>query len=445
MRRIDLCCKLLAPTLTGVILSTTSPFVCTLFVAGWNVVSFFVEFGLIYMVYRAVPQLKVKKIRSSKREESKEDTNGSGTATEEDGVQEDPTDDPPDDGVDVIIREPEKRPSRFSPCGGLVKVLRKLLSPIFTIIEGWRIYKKQSVAIVGMSMATIYLTVLGFSGVTSAYFKTQRVDEALIGLSQGIGAIIGITGTFFFQPIRERIGTVRSGLVGISLQLSVLALFTGTSLFFPGYPIPDTGGGYFNPHCNVSSSSVSGTTSAITISPSSVAPLPTLSLLSPSATPTPSTPSVTPGPPPVPTPLGTVHVALMLMGVLGARFGLWMFDLAVSQLVQENVPEEERGVFSGVMNVFISVMDMLHYVLVIVAPRPEHFRYLAIVSIVMVVLGYLQYAIFVRKVRGHFFHFGKLFGKCKGKWLTTGHHWLPRSEEECVLKNEDTINMTENI
>ena len=164
MRRIDLCCKLLAPTLTGVILSTTSPFVCTLFVAGWNVVSFFVEFGLIYMVYRAVPQLKVKKIRSSKREESKEDTNGSGTATEGDGVQEDPTDDPPDDGVDVIICEPEKRPSRFCHCKGLVKVLRKLFSPIFTIIEGWRIYKKQSVAIVGMSMATIYLTVLGFSG-----------------------------------------------------------------------------------------------------------------------------------------------------------------------------------------------------------------------------------------------------------------------------------------
>ena len=241
---------------------------------------------------------------------------------------------------------------------------------------------------------------------------------------------------------------MRAGLVGISLQLSVLALFTGTSLFFPGYPIPDTGGGYFDPHCNVSSSSVSGTTSATTISPSSVAPFPTLSLISPSATPiakpTPSTPSVTPGPPPVTTPLGTVHVALMLIGVLGARFGLWMFDLAVSQLVQENVPEEERGVFSGVMNVFISVMDMLHYVLVIVAPRPEHFRYLAIVSIIMVVLGYIQYAAYVRKVRGHFFHFGKLFGKCRGKQRTTGHYRLPQSEE-CVVKNEDAFDMTENI
>ena len=399
------------------------------------------------MVYRAIPQLKVKEIRTSKREESKVVNDGSGTATEGEGVKEDPTSDPSDDGTDVIIHEPEKKPSRFSPCEGLVKVLRKLFSPIFTIIEGWRIYKKQSVAIVGLSMATIYLTVLGFSGVTSAYFKTQRVDEALIGLSQGIGAIIGITGTFFFQPIRERIGTVRAGLVGISLQLSVLTLFTGTSLVFPGYPIPDTSGGYFDPHCNVSSSSVSGTTSTITISPSSVAPLPTFSLITPSATPittpTPSTPSTTPGSPPVNTSLGTVHVALMLIGVLGARFGLWMFDLAVSQLVQENVPEKERGVFSGVMNVFISVMDMLHYVLVIVAPRPEHFRYLAIVSIAMVVLGYLQYAVYVRKVRGHFFHFGKLFRKCRGKQRITKHYRLP--QVECIVKNEDTFDMTETI
>lgn len=86
-----------------------------------------------------------------------------------------------------------------------------------------------------------------------------------------------------------------------------------------------------------------------------------------------------------------------------------MFDLTVWQLVQEKVVEEERGVVSGVMNAMNSNMDMLHYVLVIAAPRPEHFRWLALLSVAMVFTGWLFYACYVRKARGHFFHFSKLW------------------------------------
>ena len=66
----------------------------------------------------------------------------------------------------------------------------------------------------------------------------------------------------------------------------------------------------------------------------------------------------------------------MLSGIILARFGLWIFDLAVQQRVQETVAEESRGAVGGVMNAMNSVMDMLHYILVIVAPRPEHFSIL---------------------------------------------------------------------
>ena len=96
---------------------------------------------------------------------------------------------------------------------------------------------------------------------------------------------------------------------------------------------------------------------------------------------------------------------LMLAGVVGCRVGLWIFDLSVQQLVQEKVIEEERGVVSGVMNAMNSLMDMLHYVLVIAAPRPEHFNILTIISFAMVALGWLLYSVYVRKSRGHFFHF----------------------------------------
>ena len=59
---------------------------------------------------------------------------------------------------------------------------------------------------------------------------------------------------------------------------------------------------------------------------------------------------------------------------------------------------------SGVMNAMNSIMDMLHYVLVIAAPRPEHFRILTVISVGMVTLGLLLYTAYVYKVRGHLFH-----------------------------------------
>ena len=66
MRRIDLCCKLLAPALSGVILQHTDEFSTTIIVAAWNIVSFFAELGLLWVVYRLIPPLAIKKTRHSK-------------------------------------------------------------------------------------------------------------------------------------------------------------------------------------------------------------------------------------------------------------------------------------------------------------------------------------------------------------------------------------------
>lgn len=71
MRRIDLSCKLLAPALTGIILQYAGSFTTTAVVAIWNMVSFFGELGLLWIVYRLVPNLSVKKIRHSTLNEDK--------------------------------------------------------------------------------------------------------------------------------------------------------------------------------------------------------------------------------------------------------------------------------------------------------------------------------------------------------------------------------------
>lgn len=63
LRRIDLVCKLVSPAVTGIFLQYTGPFATTIFVAGWNVVSFFGELLLVWLVYRMIPTLAVKKLR----------------------------------------------------------------------------------------------------------------------------------------------------------------------------------------------------------------------------------------------------------------------------------------------------------------------------------------------------------------------------------------------
>ena len=119
----------------------------------------------------------------------------------------------------------------------------------------------------------------------------------------------------------------------------------------------------------------------------------------------------------------------MLIGVIGARFGLWMFDLTVTQLVQERVVEEERGVVSGVMNAMNSIMDMFRYILVIAAPRPEDFRYLTFISVGSVSMGLFLYACFVRKMRGHLFHFKDGYHRLKKQISKTGFREISQRGE----------------
>ena len=314
---------------------------------------------------------------------------------------------------------------------------RRLCKLCITFKEGWKIYIRQDIALVGFSMASIYLTVLGFSGVTSAYFLTQGLRQDLIGLFQGVGAIFGVVGTIIYPFLRKRVGTVRSGLFGISTQLMVLSLCV-VGVFLPSNRMTSSSDHYYAPECPVQMIGTPkirpNSTTLPALLPSSIQPTPCVTGTIAAATtahhsmvhglvPTPfpcenssfdtdfeDPPasgfvpnSVTMATPTEDT--STIGLYVLIVGVVVCRIGLWMYDLAVQQLVQENVIEEERGVVSGVMNAMNSVNDMLHYGLVIVAPRPENFNILTVISFLMVALGWVLYALYVRKSRGHFTHF----------------------------------------
>ena len=441
----------MAPVLVGAVITYTDYFTSTLFVASWNVISYFAEFGLLCIVYYYVPTLAHKKYRKHVllTETSEDQSEGGGVVTEKSDVHE-------GDDENVFVAEPHKAKSckqRF------IVVLSKLITPYITIRDGWKIYAQQEIARVGIAMSLLYVTVLGFSGVTAAYFKIQGLTEVLIGVFQGVGGIIAIIGTFVYVPLRRRVGTVRAGLFGMCAQFLML-LFCIAAVFAPGNRTETGGEDYYSPYCP---SSPPGNTSnnltvnvSVTPSQTLATSLPSIPITSTYLMSTTSTVVLSPSPLPteytsirvltstysVPpysnsysinpysnTSAGTdntrndnedskkhaftISLILLLIGVLGARFGLWMFDLSVSQLLQEKVKEEERGVVSGVMNVFIANNDMLHYLLAIAAPDPRYFGILTFISVAFVGCGLLLYASYVHKVRGHLFHFADAYRRIK--------------------------------
>jgi len=79
--------------------------------------------------------------------------------------------------------------------------------------------------------------------------------------------------------------------------------------------------------------------------------------------------------------------------------GLWSFDLTVTQLLQESISESERGVVNGVQSSMNYLMDLLHFIMVISAPQPQHFGILVIISVMFIAAGHTMYFLYARKAK----------------------------------------------
>ncbi|KAI4302669.1 hypothetical protein MLD38_038389 [Melastoma candidum] len=82
---------------------------------------------------------------------------------------------------------------------------------------------------------------------------------------------------------------------------------------------------------------------------------------------------------PSPRTLTLVSAYMLMGGVAASRLGLWMFDLAVIQLMQDEVPESDRMIV-GVQNALQSFLDVMGYVMGIIVSNPEDFWKLILLS-----------------------------------------------------------------
>jgi iron-regulated transporter 1 len=67
--------------------------------------------------------------------------------------------------------------------------------------------------------------------------------------------------------------------------------------------------------------------------------------------------------------------------------GLWLSDITITQIMQEQIVEHKRGVINGVQDSLNMGMDMVKSILVILFPYPQQFGLLIILSFISISLG----------------------------------------------------------
>lgn len=390
MRRISLLTMVVAPIVTGQVLSRTSHSTGALVVAGWNLCTIVVEYTLLAKIYKEVPQLRREKVREARHQDI--------------ALME---------GVDVIVEFAQNDDNREEDAEGkvkktdqnLVKILENrehqkkprytlstsLCASFITLKRGWKIYIHYEVAFAGLSLASLYLTVLTFHSITVGYAYSQGLGEDLIGGLVAAAACSGIVGTFFYPWIRRRVGLQRTGMYALaaeisSLTLCVVSIFCPGSTFDPLYYTRSKD--EFTQITTVSNQEEMITTTSMYVNSSSMYYINSTTDGSGDSQPVVES---------------HVSISLLLAGIIGARVGLWMADLTITQLFLESVDVTERGIVAGVQNALNQLMDMLKYALVILLPVPEVFGYLVIISYCFICLGWVLFAVYVKKTRGYVF------------------------------------------
>uniref|UniRef100_A0A665W7P4 Solute carrier family 40 member n=1 Tax=Echeneis naucrates TaxID=173247 RepID=A0A665W7P4_ECHNA len=372
VRIIDQLTNILAPMLVGQIMAFGSHFIGCGFIAGWNLCSMCLEYALLWKVYQKTPALAMKAGQKEQQQELKQLSVPKGNS--DNGQSPEESSQPLMDEAPAVDKPDTPQQNGFC---------YQVTEPLRTLKSGWVAYYNQNIFFAGMSLAFLYMTVLGFDCITTGYAYTQGLNGSVLSLLMGASAVSGICGTVAFTWVRKKCGLIRTGFISGVAQLSCLMLCV-VSVFSPGSPFDLSVSPFQDlythligektlPEADHSLTSVLTGGNATTAAPA--AEQPTLQ--------------------------SYMSVSLLFAGVIAARVGLWSFDLTVTQLIQENVIESERGVINGVQNSMNYLLDLLHFIMVILAPNPEAFGLLVVISVTFVAMGHIMYFRFAFKSLGN--------------------------------------------
>ncbi|KAH7915225.1 iron transporter [Hygrophoropsis aurantiaca] len=213
------------------------------------------------------------------------------------------------------------------------------------LIRDFEEFRKLPVFYTSLSIASIYLTVLSFDGTMLTFLKDARkYTDPFIAGQRAACTAAGLTGTILFPILSRKLGVVRTGSWSIWSEFMCL--------------IPVVASLYFG-------------------APESKS----------------NTPEAVP----------EWNAAMLFGGMALSRIGLWMFDLAQLQILQESLESNpRRNRLTSLQYTLQNVFDMAKYALTMGLASPSNFRWAGLVSVIAVFVGGVLYTFgYARIVRGH--------------------------------------------
>ncbi|CAG5130992.1 unnamed protein product, partial [Candidula unifasciata] len=365
-RRLDLVTKLLAPVVTGQIMTFAGLKIGCGFVAIWSLASLGIEYYLINRVYSIVPALKTGKSAVCY------EANVLGVGRGDVGLSH-----------TLVIhfdrlsaQHCRKYVSMFlSDRRSTVKtttetvsnksggILMQMASSFIILYRGLRTYFSCVTKWPGLALACLYLTVLGFDDITVGYATMLGFSGSILGIMMGIGAGFGITGHFHIPLHCKETGSTQV----FCLTLCIVSVWLPDSPFdlSTGNKIENDNGTFLR--CshglhNITLEDFNTTSDAMTC----------VGRKSHGAAPD-----------------SNISVWVLLAGIVLARFGLWTADLTTVQLFLENVPPKQRGIVNGFQSSLNQLMDFLKYALVVIIPNAHQFGLLVFISYACICLGWI--------------------------------------------------------
>ena len=174
-------------------------------------------------------------------------------------------------------------------------------------------------------------------------------------LPRSLGALAGIAATLLFPPLHRALGLVPTGACAIWVQLACVLAATAPSLLgapraVAKYALVRGGrrGRRATPHCTGPGEVVDGRANNMQAA----------------GAPFPPPRSLHPTPP---------DTRVQVGGLVLSRLGLWGYDLAANQLIQETADPSALGVLSGAQGALQSAFQLLAYAAGVALPQPQRF------------------------------------------------------------------------
>ncbi|CAG2054045.1 unnamed protein product [Timema podura] len=186
----------------------------------------------------------------------------------------------------------------------------------------------------------------------------MQISSTWAGVSQGLAALFGIIGSVSFPFLRQRIGLKLVGMVGLGSEQEL----TEVRVCFPVEIAAILA-------CIISIWLPGSLFMAVAIDPTWKPNVENGTKNSDDSS------------------EEKASVMALLGGIVLSRFGLWLADITITQIMQEEIEENKRGVLNGVQDSLNMGMDMLKSILVMVYSYPAQFGYCIILSFVSICAG----------------------------------------------------------